>query len=141
MTAQVSVNLDEKKISEQVSNIRTIATRDSWIFDYDKDVDQMFYAPKVLPKDTFLISFNDEISLYLNKKSDIKGVFIEYFSHNFVQHDKNIQPAMKIILKMQKYHTKEMKTAEQIITQELEKKTIEAVYSSISNISKVPVSI
>lgn len=140
-TAQQPVKLDTKKLSKQVASIRDIAKKENWKVDYDKDIDQLFFTPKNIPKDTFLVSF-DDISLYLNKNSDVKGMFIEYFSHNFVEHDKDIKPAVHIFIDMPKGKSKEEKQfAEEIIKKELELKTIQAVYEQLENKPELAVAV
>jgi hypothetical protein len=43
--------------------------------------------------------FGDEFAFYFNNKNQIEGIFIEYFSTNFISHNKSIKNQMKIIRK------------------------------------------
>lgn len=131
MTAP-SIKLDAKKLSSQIAGLRAIAKQEKWTVYYDDDVDQLFFTPKVIPKDSFLVTFNDDISLYLTKNSEIKGLFIEYFSHNFVRHDKDIKPAVDILFDGTENTPKDKKLAKEVVIKELELKTIEAVLKDLS---------
>lgn len=130
MTAP-SVKLDAKKLSAQVANLRDIAKQDKWVANYDSDVDQFFFMPKSIPNDTFLVTFDDEISLYLNKESEVKGLFIEYFSHNFVEHDKEIKPAVDIWIENSKSNATNNKLAKEVVIKEVELKAIEAFFKDL----------
>ena len=138
MTMAPSIKLDAKKLSRQIASIRSLAEKNKWIVEYDRSLDQLFFAPKVIPKGTFLVTVDNDISIYINKDSDVKGLFIEYFSHNFVEHDKEIKPAFETLLKT-RANSKKNKVAEDLVIKELELKTIESFYKDIDDKTQLAV--
>jgi len=46
----------------------------------------LFYSPKVISDDAELHQVTDEYALYLDKDLNPKGVMVEYYNVNFVEH-------------------------------------------------------
>jgi len=75
-----------KSILDLVKEIPNAASEQGWVFTLDKDEGALFYGPKIAPKDTELFQVSDEYAVYLDKKLHPRGVVIEYYANNFVQH-------------------------------------------------------
>lgn len=92
-----TIQLDKDSILAQVARLADIAKKNEWEFDYDENIDTLVYGKKVIPTNSFLLSIDDELSIYLDEKSTINGYMIEYFTANYAEHNKDLQPAVKII--------------------------------------------
>jgi hypothetical protein len=86
------LKLDKSKILSQLKNLQ--GTSNGWTLEYDPDVDQLFFGAKKISKGYFLFQLNDEINLFVNKKSLVQGMFIEYFQNNFLEHNKELKPVI-----------------------------------------------
>lgn len=86
------LRLDKSKILAQLKDLQSAANE--WTLEYDADVDQLFFGVKKIPKGYFLFQLNDEINLFVNKKSNIQGMFIEYFQNNFLEHNQELKPVL-----------------------------------------------
>lgn len=92
------LKLDKSKILSQLKDLKNISNE--WALEYDDDVDELYYGIKKIPKGYFLFQLNDEINLFVNKKSNIKGLFIEYFSNNYLEHNIKLKPVLKVLNKI-----------------------------------------
>lgn len=95
--ARKLIKLDFNKIIKQLADLKGLAIRQMWKFLYDKELDHLYLAPKVIPKGTFLHSLNKEFALYLDKDSNVHGVFIEYFATNFIEHEKEFRKLSSLL--------------------------------------------
>jgi len=86
------LKLDKSKILSQLKDLQAMS--DEWTLEYDADVDQLFFGVKKIPKGYFLFQVNDEINLFVDKNSRIRGMFVEYFQNNFLEHNKELKPVM-----------------------------------------------
>ncbi|RJQ38651.1 hypothetical protein C4559_00910 [Candidatus Microgenomates bacterium] len=84
---QAAIKLNIKKLSEQVASLEDISKKKKWQFFYDSDLDQLYLTPDVVKKDCVLYSVNNEFSIYVDKQSNIEGVFVEYFKTNLSSHN------------------------------------------------------
>ena len=89
--------LNLKKILKQAANLKAIASKDGWRFLYDKDLDHFYFSSKAIASDNLLFSLNDEVSLFIDRGSNINGIFIEYFRTNFVKHQKEYKKLSDIL--------------------------------------------
>ena len=64
---------------------------DKWEIEYEKDTDTLFVSRKVIPKDARLIMINNGYSVYVNKKKEIVGIIIEYFTTEAKEMLKNLK--------------------------------------------------
>jgi hypothetical protein len=87
-----------------VYNLSNIAAKQAWVFRYDPESDELSVTVPKLSKDARIRYVNDEIALYFSKNNKIEGLFIEYFRHNFIQHQsafKNLKNMARAITKKQ----------------------------------------
>ncbi|MES2876665.1 MAG: hypothetical protein V4678_04320 [Patescibacteria group bacterium] len=91
------LKLDKMKILTQLKDIQAMSGE--WTLEYDADVDQLYFGVKKIPKGYFLFQVNDEINLFVDKKSQVKGMFVEYFQNNFLEHNKELKPVMHALNK------------------------------------------
>ncbi len=89
------LKLDKAKILSQLKVLQSMSN--SWTLEYDPEVDQLFYGVSRIPKGYFLFQVNDEISLFVNKNSRISGMFVEYFSNNYLEHNKELKPVLRVL--------------------------------------------
>jgi hypothetical protein len=74
-----------------------IVNKKQWISHYDRESDSFVMRSKRLSKDARKKYFGDEFAFYFNNKNQIEGIFIEYFSTNFISHNKEIKNKIKNI--------------------------------------------
>lgn len=82
-----AIDLDLTKLSKQVASLDTISKKKKWKFFYDSELDNLYLTPNLVKKDCVLYSVNDEFSVYVDKDSNIGGVFVQYFKTNLGSHD------------------------------------------------------
>jgi hypothetical protein len=95
---------EKKQIFDFVYNLSDIAAKQDWVFRYDPESDELSVTVPKLSKDARIRYVNDEIALYYSKNNQIEGLFIEYFRHNFIQHQsafKNLKNLVNKITKKQ----------------------------------------
>ncbi|MDO8507624.1 MAG: hypothetical protein Q7S53_03575 [bacterium] len=85
------VKLDIDKIKDQLASLMKIAKTKSWKFAYDEELDCLYYSPEELKGNLITFSFDKEFTFYIDTKSNIHGFFIEYFSTNFLEHEKKFK--------------------------------------------------
>ncbi len=76
-----------------------IVKKDGWKLSYDKLADALYFTPSIVAKDAVLFSVSKELNIYVNASSDIKGIFIENFSANFVKHNEDFKELLNVLNK------------------------------------------
>ncbi len=82
-----TITIDIQKVAQQISLLDKIAERKNWLYSYDEDTDSLYYSPEKIDNQFSLFALNDEFSVYLDKDSNIGGIFIEYYKANLTSHD------------------------------------------------------
>lgn len=85
--SQIIAKLDIKKLKNSFLHVPVTAKNESWATAYDKSTDSLYITPKSLPKDASLYNITNELAVYVTPNSQIKGIFIENYSSNFVKHN------------------------------------------------------
>ena len=85
----------EKKLKEAVQKIPTYAKKEGWVLTLDQDEGSLFYSPRFIPAKSELFQITDEYALYVDKQFNPRGVMIEYFMGNFLQHHRGLQELSK----------------------------------------------
>jgi hypothetical protein len=93
----MTTNLNKKKILDFIANFSEIARKNQWVSHYDADSDSLAIRTPKLSDDARKRYLNDEFAFYLDGKSDVQGIFIEYFVSNFVAHHKDFKEVAKDI--------------------------------------------
>ncbi len=78
--------MNREQLLEAVKNIPIASEQEEWSLTLDKEEGSLFYAPKVIPDGTQLHQITDEYALYIDKDLNPKGVVVEYYRANFLQH-------------------------------------------------------
>jgi len=107
--------LNLKKLQKQIALIDTISDQSKWKVSYDEETDSLYFSPDIIPDGFSLFSVNDDFSVFVNEKSDLGGIFIEYYKSNLTSHDKKFKPFKSFFMKQQTNKSK----------QQLEEKTIQ----------------
>lgn len=81
----------KKKILDFIAHFSEIAKKEGWISHYDAESDSFAIRMPKLSVDARKEYVNDEFAFYLTPKSNVEGIFIEYFVSNFVAHHKDFQ--------------------------------------------------
>lgn len=97
MPKTIKVNKD--KILNQLTHLERLAVEGGWVYNYDSDLDSLYYSPPEISKGFFLYSVGNEFSLYVNGNSRIGGVFIEYYSKNLASHEAEFKPFKSVFTK------------------------------------------
>lgn len=92
-------NINKKHIMASLIGLTRISREEAWELAYDKETDALYYSPSKLPDDAKIVNISKEMAVYINSNSDIKGIFIENFSSNFVKHNKEFEELLKILSK------------------------------------------
>lgn len=97
MSSPQALVLDKAKIIAQLTSLSQTGTHDGWTLDYDPEVDQLFYGHTIMPKKSFIFQVNDEVNLFVSKDSTVHGMFVEYFKHNYLEHNKELKPVLEVL--------------------------------------------
>lgn len=109
----MATTLEEKKnILNFVQNLSGTVRDQEWISNYDSENDSFAMRVPDLSKDSHKKYFNNEFAFYLNKKSEVEGIFIEYFVSNFVAHHKNFKAIAKKLKPKKEKSVIELKKSE-----------------------------
>jgi hypothetical protein len=73
-----------------------------WAINYDNETDSLSFSEENLPMDTKIYYLDHELAVYLTSKNNIKGLFIEYFTKNFLSHNKPLNDLKTELLKQRK---------------------------------------
>ena len=87
----------KKKILNFLGKFSEIIRREGWVFHYDKDSDSLAIRKPTLSEDARKKYIDDEFAFYLTPKNDIQGLFLEYFTSNFISHHKNFRFVVKTL--------------------------------------------
>ena len=133
----MTTTLEEKKnILNFAQNFSDVVKEQKWISHYDSESDSFAMRIPDLSEDSQKKYFNDEFALYLNKKNEIEGIFIEYFVSNFVSHHKDFKAITKNLKPRKKKPVVELKKSEvNKIASELESVIINSLIPN-SNLQK-----
>lgn len=96
---QPSIKINTKKLSLQIANMETLSRKNKWSYHYDANLDSLYFSAKKVEAGYMLFSINNELSIYVDKNSDLGGVFIEYYQSNLASHDDRFKPFAKIFTK------------------------------------------
>ncbi len=96
----------KKLIAQYFSNLPYVAENNKWKAYYDEELDNFYFTSPKLSKESSLYSLNNEISLYLTSKGVVEGIFIEYFTSNFLQHEKAFSKFLELLKKGKKSEEK-----------------------------------
>lgn len=122
-----NIKLNYKKIASQITSIHEIAKKGSWIPYYDEELDEFYMAPESIDGKYFLQEIGKEFLVYVDEKSNVGGVFIEYFQNNLSSHDAKFKPFKKIVKEGKKFN-KENTT---ILLSTIESALLEAILPKI----------
>lgn len=82
--------MNREQLLEAVKNIPIASEHEEWSITLDKEEGSLFYAPKDIPDGTHLHQITDEFALYIDKDLNPKGVVVEYYQANFLQHHNKV---------------------------------------------------
>ncbi|WKZ29624.1 MAG: hypothetical protein QY323_02740 [Patescibacteria group bacterium] len=91
-----------KTVKSEILHLDSLAKKDGWVFEYDSEMDSLEWGLPKMPRNARLYNVNKEISLYLTPKGLVKGVFIEYYRNNFVEHNKKFKKFTKLLTSRKK---------------------------------------
>ena len=80
-----------------MADLRNLAQNGKWELSYDEDNDSLYYAPARIPKGTALFNFGSEFGIYIDGESNINGLFIEYFTSNFTEHEHEYKKIVELL--------------------------------------------
>lgn len=92
LTASIQSNKDILSLS---SNLREFVEKNKWITRYDSESDSFSVTKPKLSADARIKYFDDEIGFYITRANRVEGVFVEYFSSNFIKHHKDLKKVLK----------------------------------------------
>ena len=129
----MQINIEEKKkILGFASRFSEIVEKNKWISNYDSDNDSLVIRTPNLSNDARKRYVTDEFALYLSPADNIQGVFIEYFSSNFLSHNARLK-SMRKKLKVKKSENAVMEVEQKEIKKVLpilESVFVDSIFSS-----------
>ena len=93
-TTSIQSNRDILSLS---SNLKEFVEKNKWITRYDSESDSFSVTKPKLSSDARIKYFDNEIGFYVTKANQLEGIFVEYFSSNFVKHHKDLKKVLKDI--------------------------------------------
>lgn len=112
-----NLNINIKKLTEQIASIDTISKEKNWSFYYDMEMDSLYFSPNKINKKYSLYSLTNEFSVYIDKESNFGGIFIEYYKSNMTSHDQKFKKFREIFTKKidENYRTTPKKEEDNVI--------------------------
>ena len=77
-----------KQVMDFIYSVSDVVNKEKWVLRYDFEADSLSCSVEDLPDDVTIRYFGDEFAFYQTKDGAIKGIFIEYFRSNFMEHHK-----------------------------------------------------
>lgn len=108
----------------KTNEIFNIAKRDSWVVEYDSDLDTLYWSKPTISANTITKQFFEDFSLYVADKGLIEGLFIEYAKYNFVSHNKEYELLFEQLVQVDQ---------SKYIIPEKNKKNVEPLLRSMAN--------
>lgn len=137
MSAPQKIVLDKDKILLQIEGLADIAKKDSWIFEYDSEIDELVFGKDYMPRDSFLFNVNEEINIFLSPDSTVNGLHIEYFKANFLEHNIELKPVLEAISNKSKSKDKASSVAKRALETELVADTFKSLFSRDSLVTAI----
>lgn len=88
-----------QKLIKALLNLPKTAEEQNWSLYYDKELDNLYFSPQTIPEGSILENINKEIAVYVTPELNVAGIFIEYFSKNFVKHKKSYGGLLELLKK------------------------------------------
>lgn len=133
-----TIKLDKDKIVKQLAKISHNFESGKWLFEYNKDLDQLYFGKKIIPKSSFLYNLNDEINIFVTPKSTVNGIFIEYFETNYIKHNKNLKHVIKVLANVKMRNDKEKnKLAQEALEEKITNQALISIYNKKQLIAAV----
>lgn len=98
----VKNTVNNKKLLDLASNFSEFIERHSWVPRYDVESDSLSITAPKLHKDARIRYFDNEIAFYITKNGKVEGVFVEYFSSNFLKHHRTTKKFLDELKSIQK---------------------------------------
>ncbi|OGJ37322.1 MAG: hypothetical protein A2383_01460 [Candidatus Pacebacteria bacterium RIFOXYB1_FULL_39_46] len=106
------------------SNLDLVSKKNRWTISYDNETDALSFSEDRLPLDTKIHYLDHELAVYLTSQNDIKGLFIEYFTKNFLSHNEDLKKLRVELLKQRKSAKEDIiqvkKTTARLLVEELQ---------------------
>ena len=80
------MKIKKEQLIEAAKNVPIIAAQEGWVLTFDREEGTLFYSPQKISDNAELHQITDECALYLDKNFKPKGMIIEYFKENFLEH-------------------------------------------------------
>jgi hypothetical protein len=93
---------NRKKIISFISHFSKTAKENNWVAHYDVESDSFAITKPKLSKESQKKYFDDEFAFYLKKNGEVEGIFIEYFTTNFISHNSNFKAILDNLKKTDK---------------------------------------
>ena len=128
--------MEKSKLLSLIADIFNVAKKDKWQTQYDKSLDSFYWMRPKLSKNSKLVQFMDDFSLYITPTGNVEGVFIEYAKYNFVSHNEEFKllfNAMKVdskdsdIYSLPKKKEKEVNHLLECMAEKVAKETLQVV--------------
>lgn len=124
--------INYQKVQDQIKSLHSISSKKSWITSYDAELDQFYMSPKEISSNFTLHSLGEDFLVYLDKNSNIGGIFIEYFRNNLASHDEKFKPFKQLVKEDHKLNS----TNKTFLLNTLEAALLEAVTTQIDHPQK-----
>jgi len=78
--------MNKEQLIAAVKQVPSVASDERWVLTLDRNEGALFYSPEIIPDGAELHQVTDEYSLYVDKDFRPRGVMVEYYDNNFIQH-------------------------------------------------------
>lgn len=87
MQKTVNYTINVPKLIHQFSQLKEISNKNNWKYHYDDNSDALYFSPVRIEDKFTLFSIGDEFHVFVDQKSNLGGIFIEYYNSNLVSHE------------------------------------------------------
>jgi hypothetical protein len=108
-----------QKVAEQCTDLIGLGNKNNWKFYYDEDCDCLYFTQPKMIKGLEPLTFKQDFSLFIDRNSNIHGMYIEYFNSNLVKHDKRFKDMQKIFDKKSKKNEIEKEHLLEIVSKDI----------------------
>lgn len=129
-------NIDIKKLAEQVADLENISAKNKWTYSYDEELDSLYFSPKKIDDKFLIFTPNEEIGIYIDDKSNLGGIFIEYYKSNLTSHEEKFKP-FKFIFNNKDKSTKNSRSKQIILSEVIKAELLSSLIKfKVQNVNK-----
>jgi hypothetical protein len=135
---QKTITINIQKLLKQIAEINNLAKEKNWKYSYDSQLDSLYFSPSKIQPHYSLFSINDELSVYVDRDSNIGGVFIEYYKSNLTSHDEKYKTFANLFTNRRQL-PKNKRAKETLLSEVIKAELLADLVKTEKNSIKIPV--